>query len=181
MFKSIFKKKVTDEQLANIFVNGIFEVIDKGFIEVKSLIEEDLAFVTTPDLSKVSDGHFTMIVLVGNMNLLETVIPPDRLDGMEALIYRRFADVLQMEMQQFTAYFKEYKTLMNRVNHPSKVVLYSMSKAMFFKYKLNQYQDDFFKDMDTPNPLFLKRMDEIMKNFIWNWEIFFKRYSLHYS
>ena len=54
-----------------------------------------------------------------------------------------------------------------------------MSKAMFYKYKLNDCQDDYFKNMDSPNPLFLKRMDEIMKNFLWNWEAFFKRYKIH--
>lgn len=179
MLNTIFKKKVNNEQLANIFINGIFGVIDKGFIEVKSLIEEDPAFLSAPDLSNASDGHFTMIVLVGNMRELENNIPPERLDVVQSLICRSLADLFQMELNQFMSYLKEYESLMNRVNHPSKVVLYSMSKAMFTKYKLNEYQDQFFKSMDTPNPLFLKRMDEIMKNFIWNWEVFFKRYKMH--
>ena len=179
MLKSIFRKKVTDEQLANIFVNGILEVIDKGFVEVKSLMEEDPSFIFPPDLSNATDGHFTMIVIVGNMDLFEKAIPVERIDSLKLLIYSRLADSFQMEKNQFIAHFKEYKTFMNRVNHPSKVVLYSMSKGMFFKYKLNQYQDKFFKNMDTANPLFLKRMDEIMKNFIWNWEVFLKRYRIH--
>jgi hypothetical protein len=32
--------------------------------------------------------------------------------------------------------------------------------------------------MQAPNPLFLKRMDEIMGNFIWNWDAFFKKYRI---
>jgi hypothetical protein len=53
-----------------------------------------------------------------------------------------------------------------------------MSKAIFHKYKLNDFQDEYFKRMQAPNPLFLKRMDEVMSNFIWNWDAFFKKYKL---
>jgi hypothetical protein len=54
-----------------------------------------------------------------------------------------------------------------------------MSKAMFEKYKLNDFQDDYFRRMQAPNPLFLKRMDEVMANFIWNWDAFFKKYKMN--
>jgi len=53
-----------------------------------------------------------------------------------------------------------------------------MSKAIFYKYKLNEFQDEYFKRMQAPNPLFLKRMDEIMVNFIWNWDAFSKKFKL---
>jgi hypothetical protein len=32
--------------------------------------------------------------------------------------------------------------------------------------------------MQAPNPLFLKRLDEVMANFIWDWDVFFKKYKL---
>ena len=74
-----------------------------------------------------------------------------------------------MVMQSFIA----------RVNYPSKNLVYGMSKAMFEKYKLNDFQDDYFRRMQAPNPLFLKRMDEVMANFIWNWDAFFKKYKMN--
>jgi hypothetical protein len=40
---------------------------------------------------------------------------------------------------------------------------------VFFKYELGQYQEDYFKNMNSPNPLFLKRLDEAMKLFLFNW------------
>jgi len=43
---------------------------------------------------------------------------------------------------------------------------------------LNEFQDEYFKRMQAPNPLFLKRMDEIMVNFIWNWDAFSKKFKL---
>jgi len=65
------------------------------------------------------------------------------------------------------------------VNHPSKNTLYGMSKAVFHKFHLNDYQESYFKNMRTPNPLFLKRMDDVLNNFLWDWEEFFKRHKLH--
>ena len=53
-----------------------------------------------------------------------------------------------------------------------------MSKAVFFKYKLGQYQDDYFAQLNAPNPIFLKRMDSIMENYIWDWNSFFNKYKL---
>ena len=44
-----------------------------------------------------------------------------------------------------------------------------MSKGVFFKYGLNDYQSDYFKNMNTPNPIFLKRLDEIVGQFIFDW------------
>ena len=83
-----------------------------------------------------------------------------------------------MDETSFENLIKDYKNFISRVNHPSKNMLYGMSKAIFHKYNLNDFQDDYFKRMQAPNPLFLKRMDEVMSNFIWDWDVFFKKYKL---
>ena len=178
MLSTIFKKKLSDDQLANVFVNGVLDVVDKGFSEVASLIEEDPAFVRKPDLMAASDGHFTMIVIVGNMKYLHDSFSPEQIKSLEPLIFFKMAQTFGMEEGEFMRYYKDYSSFMSRVNHPSKSVLYSMSKGLFHKYKLNAYQDDYFRRLDCPNPLFLKRMDEVMKNFIWNWDAFFRRYKM---
>ena len=46
---------------------------------------------------------------------------------------------------------------------------YAMSKGVFFKYELNKFQSDYFRNMNTPNPIFLKRLDEVIGQFIFNW------------
>lgn len=178
MLSTIFKKKVSDEQLANVFVNGVLDVIDKGFEEVKFIMEEDPAFLKKPNLSRASDGHFAMIVIVGNIKSLSESFSSRMLQTLEPLILEKIATAFEMSRHELDEHVKDYSSFMSRVNHPSKVVLYSMSKSMFYKYKLNDCQDDYFKSMDSPNPLFLKRMDEIMKNFLWNWDAFFKRYKI---
>lgn len=179
MLSTIFKRKVSDEQLANVFVNGVLDGIDKGFVEVKSIMSEDPAFVNKPQLDKMADGHFAMIVIVGNIKELGGSFSSKKLQTLEPLIFDKIATAFEMTVHELEDHVKDYSTFMSRVNHPSKVTLYSMSKAMFYKYKLNKFQDDYFKGMDSPNPLFLKRMDEIMKNFLWNWDAFFKRYKIN--
>jgi len=165
MLSTIFKKRVSDERLANVFVNGVLDVIDKGFEEVKFIMEEDQAFFKKPNLSRSSDGHFAMIVIVGNLNSLSDSFSSKALLTLEPLILEKLSTAFEMTKHELEEHVKAYSSF--------------MSKAMFYKYKLNDCQDDYFKNMDSPNPLFLKRMDEIMKNFLWNWEAFFKRYKIH--
>lgn len=178
MLSTIFKKKLSDEQLANVFINGILEVVDNGFDEIKSMIGEDPSFARTPNMENATDDYFAMIVIVANIKSLGLSFSSSQLNNIEPIIFKNFADVFQMEESKFVSYFNEYSSFMSRVNHPSKVIIYSMSKALFYKYKLNEYQEDYFRTMDTPNPLFLKRLDGIMENFIWNWDAFFKRYKM---
>ncbi|MGB0934055.1 MAG: hypothetical protein ACPGU5_07210 [Lishizhenia sp.] len=178
MLKTIFKKKLSDNQLANVFVNAMLEVIEKGFVEVAALIKEDSAFVSVPNISETNDGHFTMIVIAGNLNLLGESFDSLQCTRLEEIISSKFAEIFEMTEDEFDNYLKSYKGFMDKINKPSKNVLYSMSKAMFHKYKLNQYQDEYFRHMECPNPLFLKRMDEVLQHFIWNWDAFFKRYKM---
>lgn len=178
MLSTLFKKKLSDEQLANIFINGVLDAIDEGFNEVMFLVKEDPAFVRQPEIEHMKDGHFSMIVIVANVSMLVNNFEPQQVNTLEELIKANLAEVYGMDKSEFNRYFSEYSSFMSRVNHPSKNMLYAMSKAFFYKYKLNDYQDDYFKDLASPNPLFLKRLDEVMENFIWNWDAFFKKYKL---
>ncbi|MBP6458860.1 MAG: hypothetical protein KA264_02075 [Crocinitomicaceae bacterium] len=178
MIRSFLKKKLSDNTLANIFVNGLLEVIDNGFKDVAALINEDPAFEESPQLLSEQSGEFTMIVIVGNIVSLELNFDAIQATNVETLIIQKFAGVFGKSETEFENLVKEYKAFIARVNHPSKNVLYGMSKAVFHKYNLNDFQDDYFKRMQAPNPLFLKRMDEVLQNFIWNWDAILKKYKL---
>lgn len=179
MLSTIFRKKISDEVLAKYFVNGILNTIEQGFEEIKMFIEEDPAFSTTPSMDNAKNGHFAMIVITGNIEELTKTFPVEQINTLLPCIHQQFAEALEMSNKDFENICKEYRAFMKRVNYPSKVVLYSMSKALFHKYHLNAYQEEYFASLNTPNPLFIKRMDEVMKNFLWNWEAFFKRYKVY--
>jgi len=72
----------------------------------------------------------------------------------------------------------DYRAFLSRVNSPSKNTLYSMSRGIFHKYDLNDYQEDYFKSMNVPNPIFLKNMNDIMENFLWDWDAFKDKYKV---
>jgi hypothetical protein len=70
---------------------------------------------------------------------------------------------------------------MAHINAPSKNNLYAMSRAVFYKYELNQYQDEYFMRENAPNPIFKKNLDDVMRNFVWDWSAFTEKYKVQIS
>lgn len=179
MLGTLIKKKLSDNQVANIFINAIFDTVDNGFPEVAQMINEDTAFVKSPNIQPNQSGEFGLIVIIGNLSFLESTFEPVQAARIEELILEKLANVYDMSVANFQKLIRDYKSFISRVNHPSKNMIYGMSKAIFFKYNLSEYQDEYFRKMNAPNPLFLKRMDEVVNSFIWNWDAFFKRYRIN--
>ena len=178
MFNAIMKRKLTDNQVANIFINAIFDSVDSGWNEISSMINEDPAFVQSPNLNAKDSGEFGLIVITANLSFLESTFEADQAMRVERIIFQKLAKIYDMNELDFENLIRKYQSFISRVNHPSKNMIYGMSKAIFHKYRLNEFQDVYFKRMQAPNPLFLKRMDEVISNFIWNWDAFFKKYKL---
>jgi len=179
MLKLLVKKKLDTNQLANVFVNSLFNVSENGFEVVSEMINDDPAFVTSPAIEKNKFDSFLMIVVVGNLRYLKENFEVAEAAEIRWLIIEKLARIYQMETREFEKIVNDYDSFVSRVNHPSKNTLYGMSKAIFHKLNLNDYQESYFKSMKTPNPLFLKRMDDVMANFLWDWEVFFKKYRLN--
>jgi hypothetical protein len=179
MLGTILKRKLSDNQVANIFINAIFETVDNGFKEVAQLINEDVAFVNSPSIAVNDHGEFGLIVIVGNLSYLESTFDAEQAGRVEKIIFEKLSKIYNIQEVEFTKMIRDYQNFINKVNHPSKNMIYGMSKAVFYKYNLNEFQDEYFRRMQAPNPLFLKRMDEVMSNFVWNWDAFFKKYKLN--
>lgn len=178
MLGAILRKKLSDEQFAKMFVGLILDSTEKGFADIAQIINEDISFVKCPNINPEDDGKFTLIVVAGNMQMLYKHFDSQRVLQFNELIYKALAPVYDFTPEQMKKVLNDYSNYMIRVNHPSKNTVYAMSKALFYKYELVPFQDEFFRKNQSPNPLFLKRMDEIMQKFILNWDTFFKRYRL---
>jgi len=178
MFNTLLKRKLSDNQVANIFINAIFDSVDSGWSDIAMMINEDPAFVVTPSINEKDSGEFGLIIIAANLSFLESTFEVDEASKVEKLVFQKLAKIYAMSETDFEGLIRSYQSFISRVNHPSKNMIYGMSKSIFHKYKLNDFQDEYFKRMQAPNPLFLKRMDEIMGNFIWNWDAFFKKYKL---
>lgn len=167
---SIFKKKkLTEDQLANFFVNSLIKLVDSGFSDVVEIINNDPEFLKRPEISKEDYDRFLLVVIAGNMKMLSGNFDTSRDLRLSERIYRKLAAALGVEPMVLKETIAKYQSWMSRINHPSKNTLYAMSKGVFFKYDLNRFQKDYFRNMNTPNPIFLKRLDEVMSQFIFNW------------
>jgi len=172
------RKRIDQDKLANIFVNSLIEVVENGFQDIVEMIKDDTAFVTEPTISENARNQFLLIVTVGNIEFLRESFNAFEVDEIEDSIIEKFASIYDMEKNDFAKLLEKTNDYMCHHNFPSNNILYGMSKALFFKCDLNQHQESYFKSMNTANPLFLKRLDEIVVNFIWDWDVFLKKFKL---
>tara|TARA_R110002050_G_scaffold204327_1_gene339680 strand:+ start:167181 stop:167723 length:543 start_codon:yes stop_codon:yes gene_type:complete len=172
MFSVFFKKKITEDKLMDYFVISTVKMVDDAFEDVAEIISCDPEFKTRPIISKTHSDPFLWIVIAGNLNFIPRYFNDYQDIRLAESANRKFARVLDVPLDIFKSEIKKYNQLFSRLNHPSKNTLYAMSKAVFNKYHLGQFQDEYFKKMDAPNPVFLKRLDAIMEEFIFDWEQF---------
>ena len=172
------KKKISEDKLANVLVNSFLELSEKGFGDIADSINEDPSFIRHPNVSPENDRNFLLIVVAGNLIQLKSYLDSGHDKRVRTLIINKMADVFGMPSPQLESQLAELTGFMKRVNHPSKNTLYAMNKALFFKYELNAFQDDYFKNMNAPNPLFLNRVNDIMRYFLWDWNAFLEDYKI---
>lgn len=179
MLSSLLKKKLDADRLANVFVNAIIEATETSFDDISGFINEDVAFVTNPGVDQNYSDQFLLIVVCGNLKFIDERFSSSEAAEIRKKIILKLAAVYEMDAGELEKVISDYSSFISRVNHPSKNTLYGMSKAVFHKFKLNEHQESYFKSMKTPNPLFLKRMDDLMTNFLWDWDEFFKKYRMN--
>lgn len=163
------KKKITEEKLANIFVNAVLELAEKGYPAVAEELNEAPEFSVSPALDPADERPFAMVVLAGNLIEMERVLGPGLDKRMRALAISKFAEALDLDG---VAVEQEVRTLcgqMERMNFPSKNTVYAMGKVLFHQYDLFCFQDTYFREMRAPNPIILKRLNSLMGYFTWNW------------
>ncbi len=178
MLSFLIKKKVTEEQIAAHFVQHIVQMVEEGFGDIADLVNQDPEFETSPNISAEDYDKFMLIVVSGNL----LYVPKHFHDYQDVRIMDSITKLLAASFGVANDKLKEvissYQKFFSKINHPSKNVHYAMSKAVFFKYNLNDHQDEYFKKMNTPNPIFLNRMNDIISNFIWDWEAIQSEYKI---
>lgn len=178
MFGLAIRKRIDEDQLSNIFVNALLEAVENGFEDVANAINEDPAFYTSPKIKPTSFNQFLLIIITANLNYLQQNSEIENIKGLEKKIVTKYARIFDQKEEAFQKLLDDMSSFISQVNYPSKNYLYGISKAIFYKYNLNNFQESYFQTMNSPNPLFLKRMDEITSHFLWDWDSFFKKHKL---
>lgn len=172
------KRKIKTDKVANILVNYILEVTEKGYESVDALILNSNEFVEKPESNPEGLKNFLLIVFVGNMSFIPHYFDINIEEEITNECFNKLALAFDTDSETLKSLFKEYKSCMVKVNHPSKNMLYAMSKGLFHKLELNDYQEEFFKSQNVPNPTFIKKLDEIMAQTIFNWEDFLNKHKV---
>lgn len=178
MFTFLTKKKISEKKLANVFVSGIISLVDQGFPEVAGMINDDPELRTSPGIQDGDADKFLLIVLAGNLQYIPKYFNDYQDVRLIDSIVSTMSNALNLDFEALKTAVSKCQSDMNRLNMPSKNIHYAMSKAVFKKYDLNEYQEDYFKNMNSPNPIFLKRLDDIMDNFIWDWQTIREKYKV---
>lgn len=175
---SLFKKKVSEEKVAELFVNIIFNSVDTSFPEVAELINNDLQFAVAPTISAEDQDAFLMIVIAGNYDQLDRYFTDGQEERIRQMVAEKLAKYYEVDSVRMRETINEMVAFVRKANFPSKNMLYGMSKAVFYKYRLNPFQKDYFRNLGSPDPIFLKHLDEIMEQFMINWEHFTEKYKV---
>jgi hypothetical protein len=172
------KKKLSEEKVANIFINGVQTLIDEGFEDLRGLINDSPEFIRPPELDPTNSGHFTMIVLSGNLQLIPNHFEAGQDKRITENILEKFAELFEIDKMELAQMVSDTRKFMKRKNHPSKSITNAMARAIFCKYELNQYQEPYFRNLDSPNPIFIQRLKEAMESFLWDWNSLLDRYKV---
>ncbi|MGB6037328.1 MAG: hypothetical protein WBG42_13730 [Cryomorphaceae bacterium] len=172
------KKKLTEEKAAHIFVNGVQQLIDEGFEDVVGLINDSPEFLSQPNLTPEDSGSFTVIVLAGNLQVIPRFFEGGQDRRITEHILEKFANLYETDKMKLAQMVSETRNLMMRKNHPSKSVTNAMARTVFCRYELNQYQEKYFRSLDSPNPILIQRLKEAMENFLWNWDTLLEKYKV---
>jgi hypothetical protein len=178
MFDILFKKKLSESKLAAYFVNSIFHLVETSFEDVVEIIRNDTSFEKTPLIEASQREEFLLIVLAGNMHYVPSHFNDYQDIRILDYIYKELAQAFGITSTEVKEIVRNYQSYFKRINHPSKNTHYAMSKAVFFKYNLNQYQEEYFRQMETPNPIFLKHLDELMGHFLFEWGEIHTRFKI---
>ena len=118
------------------------------------------------------------IIISGNIKYFEKILSAHEEKLLHDSIVAQMSEAFEIEFHEMEEKLNKYTSFISRVNHPSKNILYGMSKAVFFKFKLGQYQDEYFAQLNTPNPIFLKKIDTLIENYIWDWKSIFEKIKI---
>ncbi len=179
MITTLFgKKKITEDKLSNVFVNAVLELTENGFPVVADEVNESPEFEVSPNINPADDARFAMVVLTGNLIEMERLLGPGLDRRIFALSISKFAQTLGRPGSELEEEVHALKSRMERLNFPSKSTARGMSAVLFREYDLFCYQDIYFREQRSPNPIILKRLTNLMGYFLWSWNDVMEQYRV---
>jgi len=172
------KKRISEDAFANYFVTCSIEAAENSFQELAEIINFDPVFIKNPNVKAEDFQPFLLIVICANLSSLPKEFESNTLKNIEKLVIEKFARIFEVEPKELRGILRNITIEMERLNHPSKNIYSAMAKGLIQQYDLNKFQEYYFKNLNTPNPLFLKRIQEVMKQYIFDWSPFLEKFKI---
>lgn len=171
MIATLFgRKKISEDKLANLFVNAVIALTEQGYPTIVAELQESPEFGTMPMFGPGDDELFALIVFAGNLIEAPKYIPAGMDQRLVQHAYSKFAEVMDTSAAELEVETIALQRFMMRMNHPSKNTVYAMSKAVFHKYDLfRHHRDPYFRQNKSPNPIVLGRLNKLMAFCLWEW------------
>ncbi|MBK8581034.1 MAG: hypothetical protein LKM36_08555 [Flavobacteriales bacterium] len=163
------KKRISEDKLANVFVNAVLRLTEQGYPLVVEELRESPEFVSKPVFGPGDDELFAQIVFAGNLLEAPKHLPPGTDHRLAQHAFSKFAPLMDSSAAELESETSSMQSFMSRINHPSKNTVYAMSKAIFHKYDLISLQDPYFRQQKAPNPIVLARVNKLMTFCLWDW------------
>jgi len=173
----IGKKKMTEETLAKVLVSGTLRTCEPIFKEVADYISECPHFESEPQLKGDAELDFIITVFTCNITRIPHYMDHGRDKRIAQKVLSQLAESIELDLLDLSKRIQSCKSLMKRLNHPSKNLVYAMPKALFDNYGLNEYQQSYFRDLRSPNPLYLKEMNQMLDHVVWDWDFLKNEYK----
>jgi len=179
MIATLFgRKRITEDKLANVFVNTVLEMGTEGFPVVTAEMNEAPEFELAPDMQEADDARFLLIVLAANLMEMERLMGAGLDKRIFSLSVSKYAQAMGRGCTDVENEVRALQSRMERLNFPSKNPVYAMGRAVFQEYDLFCFQDSYYREMRAPHPIILKRLNSLMGYFLWNWQEVNEQYRI---
>lgn len=178
MFGLFGKKKVKAADMTVAYVDNIFEVAQAGFTEIAGYLNEEKEFAKSPNISEAENEWFIYIVFAGNIINLEKYFTKEQAEEFTRMIAARVVHKLDHDPDTADQKLYDYEQFLRKLNAQTKSLVKSMSMAIFHKYDLNRYQSDHFQKLNSPSPVIMKQLNEMVEYFLWNWDDYLSKYKV---
>ena len=172
------KRKVSVKNLASIYANTLFEVIDNGFPEIIEFVNDNRKFEESPNPQRKDIIWFLMIIFAGNNHRLSDYFDDSVVDRIHLASLNELINFVDQEEDVVRDMFLDYERFFKDQLVDDITIEKAMAKSIFVKYNLNDFQGELLKSQNEPNPVFLQELTDLLSHFIWNWNDYLQKYKV---
>ncbi len=140
------KKKISQDKITTLFVSVLNEVIINGYVEIQDFINNNNNLERSPKLNDDDIKWFRLIVFAGNLKMLPSFFDDEQAEQLHNLLLDKMPKKINGENEIILEQLLDYNIYLSDLLQKSDNCIEAMAKAVFDKYKINEYQVELLKE-----------------------------------